>query len=60
MKTLKKLETQLENANNRYNLILKKKYYTYSEQMRVYTQMDTCLSKINKLENEISDLKKAN
>jgi predicted RNase H-like nuclease (RuvC/YqgF family) len=58
MKALKKLEAQLENANNRYSLVLRKKYYNYSEEVRVYAQMDTWLARIDKLEGEISALKK--
>jgi hypothetical protein len=58
MKALKKLEAQLENANNRYGLVLRKKYYNYSEEVRVYAQMDTWLARIDKLEDEISALKK--
>ena len=58
MKTLKKLQEQYENAKNRYNTALTKKYYTYTEQQKVYAQRELWSDRMDKIEYEILSLYK--
>ena len=58
MDTLEKLKAQYKNAQRRYNLALSKKYYTYSDQQKVYAQREKWSDRMYKLENEILLLNK--